>query len=82
MGTPLEEFTALLAGYFHTVNQEYVVHAQKIIVRILDDVFHKEKPPALAMEEILWYLADAFPENKDNLNGMENLCQSEIAKLS
>ena len=78
---PLMEFSDLLAGYFTLVNPEYVTHAKKIIVKILGDVYDKGKPPALAMEEILWYLADAFPDNKDNLNLMENLCQNEIAKL-
>lgn len=77
----LERFLDLLQKFLHAYGSEYIPHVNKIVVQILNDVFYKEKPAAFAMEEILWYLADAFPKFVENLSDMEYVCEQEIALL-
>ncbi len=77
----LGNFLGLLDKFICTYGGEYIPHVHKIILKILNDVYFKEKPSALAMEEILWYLAEAFPKNTEDLGDMEYLCKQELALI-
>ncbi len=79
---PMTAFLLLMNRFLRNCCEaEYRSHALKIITKIINDIYDKDKPPALAMEEILWYLASAFPKHVSNLKPMEQLCQKQIAKL-
>ena len=78
---PLKNFSDLFDKFLRKIDQEYVPFVRKVTVVILNDVYQKDKLPALAMEEILWYLAGAFPHQVEDLHPMVKLCQNEIAKL-
>jgi len=77
----LDKYIKLMDNFLRMTNQEFTSHTRVNIVRMLDDVYHKGKTPAFAMEEIFWYLNDAYPELNHKLYKMENLCQSELSKL-
>ena len=78
----MSAFLILLGSFLReNCDKEYRPHVMKIVTRITNDVFEKEKPAAFAMEEILWYLASSFPADTYNLKPMETLCQNQIALL-
>lgn len=77
----LERFLDLLQKFLHAYGSEFIPHVNKVVVQILNDVFYKDKPSAFAMEEILWYLADAFPKHVEHLTDMEYVAEQEIALL-
>ena len=78
----MSAFLILLGSFLReNCDKEYRHHVMKVVTRITNDIFEKEKPAALAMEEILWYLVEAFPKDVESLKPMENLCQNQIALL-
>ena len=79
---PMSAFLILLGAFLREhCDAEYRNHVMKVITRITNDIYEKDKPAALAMEEILWYLASAFPNDVTSLTPMESLCKKQIAKL-
>ena len=79
---PMTGFLILMNQFLRNCCEaEYRPHVMKIVTKIINDIYDKDKPPAFAMEEILWYLASAFPKNVSSLNNLETLCQKQIAML-
>ena len=77
----LDLFLHSLNTFWRTCTAEYVPAAKRCVITILYDVYDHDKPEALAMEEILWYLAGAFPKQVEELNEMEQICRRAIRQL-
>ena len=63
---------------------EFRAHAQKEVYRITAPLFNErpKKTELEAMNEIVHYLHDAFPDYRDKLFKMERLCEKKAVQES
>lgn len=73
----MDDFVKALESFFRCINQEYVPNVRGEIVTILSEVYFKEEKEKVAMEKVLCYLREHFPEDNDLLSPMEDAWQKE-----